>query len=236
MRIVIASIILLLLAASEAQAGKQHRYVGEHPIAAGGFCHIHAPHVHVYAPVKAEVLYRDDDGWNHFVGDPVAYGYEGPRHAYHGAHPIHFEHEVEYCYVRGPHFHIEAPPAEARFEVRGDVLFYVGDFEPRFHQERPKLAKINVVLEPIVYARPVVVMGPPPGWHDVLVVEAHAVAPVVRAGVEVNVPAPVIDVSFGFGVAPVVVERHDHVVVHEHRHHKHKGKKWKHKGRGRGHW
>ena len=119
-------------------------------------------------------------------------------------------------------------------ELRGQVLFYVGDFEPRFHAERPRRAKINVVLEPLVYERPVLVMGPPPGWNDVLV-EVRAEAPVVRASAVVAVPAPVIDVSFGIGVTPVVVEHHHHGVVHYKGKHKGKHKHGKH-GRGRGRW
>ena len=48
---------------------------------------------------------------NYFVGDPVAYKYDGPKHSYKGPHPIHVEAvvggdpDVEYCYIEGPHFH-----------------------------------------------------------------------------------------------------------------------------------
>ena len=46
-------VLSLVVAAGTAHADpKQHRYVGIHPVPraeGGGVCHIHAPHVHVYA-------------------------------------------------------------------------------------------------------------------------------------------------------------------------------------------
>src|SRR4051812_43959776 len=74
--------LVLTLAGARAAEARAHRFVGEHPGPGGVFCHIHAPHVHVYGPSKPEVLYRQHDGWSYFVGDPVAHGYAGPKYAY----------------------------------------------------------------------------------------------------------------------------------------------------------
>jgi hypothetical protein len=214
---------------ARAAEAKQFKFVGEHPIPGGGFCHIHAPHVHVYGPANQGVLYRDHRGWSHFVGDPVAYGYDGPKVSYAGPHPVVVRQalddedgdQVVYCYLKGPHYHIEAPPEGGHFAMRGNVYWYTGDFPPEFEAERPQYVRINAVYAPIVYARPVVAVdvGPPPGWHDVLVevptpgvvVEAHpGVGAVVegpgvgvqagvgiQAGVEVNVPIPSLHVDIG---------------------------------------
>jgi hypothetical protein len=228
--------LCLVLGGAQAAHAKQYRFVAEHPIPDGGFCHIHAPHVHVYAPARTDILYRNHDGWSYFVGDPVAYGYDGPRVAYTGAHPIHVDvvigetevdgDEIEYCYLKGPHYHIAAPPPDTHFEVHGDAYWYMGTFPPEFEAERPKLARINVVYEPIEYARPVIEVQPPRGWVDVLVVvpagHAHVDAvvpppPVVEggvgvgfsAGVQVHVPSPFIDVHVG-GPPAVIVEDHHH--------------------------
>src|ERR1044071_907743 len=105
---------------AQADHRKQVRYVGIHPIPkeyGGGTCYIEYPHVHVYMVPDAKVHYRDHGGALYFVGDPVAYGYDGPRYAYNGPHPIRVDAVVgdddpdtEYCYITGPHYHAYAPP------------------------------------------------------------------------------------------------------------------------------
>src|SRR5512139_3293680 len=133
MRTILLAFAGLVLVTSLAVAGKkQVRYVGIHPIPkaeGGGFCNIEGPHVHIFAANKLE--YRDHRGANYFVGDPVAYGYDGPRHTYKGHHPIHVhavvgdsDEDIEYCYLDGPHYHSFAPPAGPDFEVVGGVNFY----------------------------------------------------------------------------------------------------------------
>ena len=122
-------VVLVLLAAGASPAaagGKQTRYIGIHPVpksAGGGVCYIEGPHVHIFAANKVE--YRDHRNHNYFVGDPVAYGYDGPRHAYKGHHPIHVhavvgdsEEDEEFCYLDGPHYHnfTPAPAIEADFK------------------------------------------------------------------------------------------------------------------------
>ena len=125
MRTYLTALALVCALASVAIAdGKHHRFVGIHPVPkghGGGLCHIEAHHVHLYAPVDVKVQYRVHDGWHHFVGDPVAYGWEGPKHSYYGHHPIEIhavvgdDHEdTAYCYLEGPHYHAWAPPPDRR--------------------------------------------------------------------------------------------------------------------------
>lgn len=243
MRTIVVGVLALLIAATVAQAGKrQVKYIGIHPIpkaAGGGFCHIEGPHVHVFAANKLE--YRDHRGHHHFVGDPVAYGYDGPRHAYKGHHPIHVhavvgapEPDVEYCYLNGPHYHYFTPPPGPEFKVVGDTYFYVVADPPRAYVEaRPAMVEVNAVYTPIVYARPVVEVEAPAGWIGVhatwgvgmAVVAPAAVVVKPRAHVhtpgvvvDVHVPVPTVRVDVGIGVGG-----------HVHHHHKHKHKKMKHK-------
>jgi hypothetical protein len=237
--------------------GKQVRFVGEHPIPnkhGGGVCHIEVPHVHAYLPTDAKVQYRLVDDHYYFVGDPVAYGWDGPRHAYKGHHPIpigtvvydHRDHDdVEYCYLDGAHYHTYAPPAELSFELKGDAYWYVGDFPKAYASARVEYDPIDVVYEPIVYTRPVVVVEPPSAW----------------VGLRIGGPAVIVD-SHGHGHGHVHGHGHGHVDAHVgigvavevptivvgggvyvdgHHHHDngwHKGhykKKHKYKGKRRGH-
>lgn len=206
------SIFLAILVAGAAvslpaDAGKtkQVRFVGIHPVPkseGGGICYIEGPHVHIYGANKLE--YRDHKGANYFVGDPVAYGYDGEKHAYKGHHPIKVnvvvgdpEEDVEFCYIDGPHYHYFEPPDGPDFEVRGDAYFYVGEPGPVYVQARPAMVKVNAIYEPIVYTRPVVEVEPPSAWIGV---RFAAPAPVVVAPVaEVRGPAARVEV-----VAPSV--------------------------------
>jgi hypothetical protein len=264
-----STFILLLIAGAalvsgtaSAGRGQQVRYVGIHPIAkaqGGGLCHIEAPHVHVWTPGDAKVHYREHDGDLYFVGDPVAYGWDGPRHSYYGHHPIRVDvvvgddHEdTEYCYLDGPHYHAYAPPPalEADFQVVAGASWYVGAPAPAYIEARPALVKVNAIYTPIEYERPVVVVEtPPPGWIGLhvdvrtpdVVVEAPrprprpVVAAGVSAGLEVHVPAPTLSVEVGLPgiyIGGGGHHHHDVVVVDRHKHkHKHHGR-----GRGRGHW
>jgi len=169
-----------------------HRYVGIHPITkayGGGMCHIEAPHVHVYAPAAADlkVQYRDHDGYDYFVGDPVAYQWDGPKTAYYGHHPVpvhvvvgdDFE-DTEYCYLEGPHYHAWAPPPDVDLDLRleAGAYWYVGDFPKAYVEGKVTYDPIDVVYQPIVYTRPtVVVEAPPPHWYGGTVL---VVAPVVE--------------------------------------------------------
>jgi hypothetical protein len=253
---VLASLVALLAFSGIALADKQVRYVGIHPIPkahGGGLCRIEAPHVHVFAPAD-KVQYRDHRGANHFVGDPVAYGYDGDRHAYVGHHPIHVDVVVgpvggvatpdhEFCYIDGPHYHAFAPPPaiETDFELDGGAYFFVGTPPPAYVEARPAMIKVNTIYKPMVYARPVVVVEPPSAWIGVtypapVVVVETPPPPRARAAVVVETPAvvvrpPSIDVHVGFGVGiggAVIVDDHHHHHHYKHKHrHKRGGGRWK---------
>jgi hypothetical protein len=201
-----------LAARADARGGGHVRYVGVHPVVAeygGGFCYIEFPHVHVYEPQRPDVLYRPHDDGHHFVGDPVPYGYEGPKHAYYGHHPIDVDFVVgddgdhtEYCYLEGPHYHPYGPPPEGHFALKGGVYFYAGDFPRVYTEARPRYAKINAVYRPLRYSRPVVVVSPPPEYHGPVVVEEPTTV-VVPAHVGVGVGAGVsagVHAEAGIGV------------------------------------
>lgn len=249
----------LSVAASSARA-EQVKYVGGHPIPGGGFCHIEAAHVHVYKPhkekKKVDVMYRVHDGHHHFVGDPVGHGYDGPKHAYYGHHPIAVDvaygapargapHHIEYCYLDGPHYHWYAPPADLEFTVKGDAYWYVGTYPPAYGKRKKAMMEINAIYHPITYARPVIEVEPPAAYvgpvlevhapvvevgGPVVEVEAahgHVRGPMVhgeiRAGVEVHVPAPRLEVGVAVpGVVVVEEHHHDHRV--KVRKHKYKSK------------
>jgi hypothetical protein len=240
------------------KAKKQVKFVGIHPIPkaeGGGVCHIEAPHVHVYTPSDVKVQYRVHDDHHHFVGDPVAYGWDGPRHSYVGHHPVpvgvivdgHGDH-VEHCYLDGAHYHHYEPPAALSFKVHAGAYWYVGEPAPAYLEARAELDPIDIVYEPIAYERPVVVYEePPPAWIGVhaAVVTPVVVAPVkvkgrghghghghVHGHVGVEVVAPTLSIEVG--VPGVVVESHHH---HHHRRGKFKHKKFKgKKGKRRGRW
>lgn len=270
--VLLVLLLATVAAAGSAVAGKgskgkstQVKFVGVHPIAkahGGGICHIEAPHVHVYAPADVKVQYRVHDDHYYFVGDPVAYGWEGPKYTYYGHHPVNVDvvlgdrdddHDhVEYCYLDGSHFHYYQPAAELKFEVRSDAYLYVGDVPDSYVSARAELDPIDVVYEPIVYERPVVVIEePPPAWIGVrfAVVAPVVVVPVVeverprargRVHADVEVVAP--SLSIEIGVPSIVVGGGVFVESRGHGHYKHKHKKYKHKGKrhkrgkGRGHW
>jgi hypothetical protein len=218
--------LALVLATSAAWAKKQVKYVGIHPIPkaeGGGFCNIEGPHVHIFGANKLE--YRDHRGMNYFVGDPVAYGYDGPRHAYKGHHPIHVdvvvgdpEPDLEFCYINGPHYHYFTPPPGPEFAVAGDTYFYVQAPPPVYVQARPAMMEVNAVYTPLVYARPVVEVEAPVGWIGaraefvvaapaavVVAPRAEVVAPGVVVDAHVHIPAPTLKVEVGVGIGGGVI-------------------------------
>lgn len=257
---------LIIALPTDVQA-KQYRFLGPHPAGSGqggAYCHIEFPHVHAYAPYKAKILFRKHHEGYYFVGDPVAHGYDGESYSYHGAHPIHVNEVVvsveaetpaiEWCYIQGPHFHAHPPSANASFEVKGDVHWYVGTYPPEFEVQRKSAVRINAVYEPIEYKRPVVVVEPPRAYVDVFVsapVVPVPVVPVPIAPVPVVAPVPgppipVPGIGFAAGgvVGPPHVHGHGHGHIkgpYKHKGHynpKHKGKpkhkyKGKHKSKGK---
>jgi hypothetical protein len=232
------SAVLLFTAAGVAEA-KQWKYAGLHPRTgqpADGLCHIEMMHVHTAAPLHADVLYRTHDNVYVFLGDPTPFGYEGPRHAYYGHHPvvinviIHVdadEDDVEYCYQDGPHYHAYEPPPRHEFVEKEDVSYYAGEYPEEYKLASPKLLRVNAVYRPWSAPRPVVRVAPPPEYHG----------PIIQVGL--NLPVPSIEVRVGTPPPPppereVVIIREERV-VHEHHHDDHCGhddykhKKYKHK-------
>jgi hypothetical protein len=247
------ALVLFALAASVSYAGEGHkfgkqvRYVGIHAIpksAGGGMCYIEGPHVHTYPANKLE--YREHEGDHYFVGDPVAYGYDGPKYSYKGPHPIHVDAVVGgqpdtvYCYIEGPHFHYFQPPEGPEFKVAGDAYFYVGDPPQVMVDARPQYVGINAVYTPLVYTRPVVEVDAPVGWigaraefvtpgvgvvvgvPGAVVVgprgRAEVVAPGVAIGVgaTVAVPMPSVHVGVGVGIGGPVVHERETVIIRDH--------------------
>jgi hypothetical protein len=244
--VVALALVASLAGPASAGGGKQVRYVGIHPIPrpeGGGICYIEGPHVHIFDADK--IQYRDHRGSNYFVGDPVAYGYDGKRYAYKGHHPIHVNVVVgdddpddEYCYLNGPHYHYFAPPEGPEFSVAGDAYFYVGEPPRVYVDARPAMMKINAVYQPMTYERPVVTIDAPVGWigaraefvvpsaevvvdaprAGVIVAPRGGVVVAPRAGVSVDayIPAPSLHVDVGIGLPGVVVhERAPAVIVRE---------------------
>jgi hypothetical protein len=259
-----AAVVLAALAPrADARGGGGHvRFVGVHPVAAeygGGFCYIEFPHVHVYEPTRPDVLYRPIDDGYHFVGDPVPYGYEGPKHAFYGHHPITMgdidfvladdDDHTEYCYIDGPHYHPYGPPPEGHFTLKGGVYFYAGDFPRVYADARPRYAKINAVYRPLRYSRPVVVVSPPPEYRGPVMVEeptvvvpaeasagVHAEAGIgFHAGVSIGLPsvhlvAPAVIVEDAPRDVYVVHDRPVRVIKVKDRGHGHGKGKWKWRG------
>jgi hypothetical protein len=132
------------------------------------FCHIEAPHVHVAAPYE-KTHFRVYDDRYYFVGDPTPYGWEGPRHRYHGHHPIQVEvivgHPgIEYCYLDGPHAHFFAPAPGARFEVRSGTYWYAGRLPKRYRRERTVYVPTFTAEVHVAHPRPhlPVIIAPAP--------------------------------------------------------------------------
>ncbi|HTR56167.1 MAG TPA: hypothetical protein VMJ10_36080 [Kofleriaceae bacterium] len=238
--LVLCAVTLVATAFADPKYGRQVRYGGPHPIPkseGGGMCYIEGPHVHVYAANELEYRVHGDD--EVFVGDPVAYGWDGPKYSYSGPHPIIVGHTEEYCYIQGPHFHAFMPPEGPDFKVVGGAYFYVGTPPQVMIDARPRFVGINEVYRPMVYTRPVIAVAPPEGWIGVraefaapgVVVEGRhgeviAPAPGVGVGIEAGVhvalpPPPSVHVGIGVGIGgpapvvvgpaprPVVIERHD---------------------------
>ncbi|NTX04650.1 hypothetical protein HUA74_24030 [Myxococcus sp. CA051A] len=233
---------MLLLASAGVVEAKQWRYAGMHPRTgqpADGLCHMEMVHVHTAAPLHADTLYRTRENVYVFIGDPTPFGYEGPRHAYYGHHPVVLNvlvnisvdrDVVEYCYHDGPHYHSYEPPPRHEFVEKEDVSYYAGEYPQEYKQGSPSLVRVNTVYRSWSAPRPVITVGPPPEYRG----------PVIQVGL--NIPVPSVEIRVGGPPPPppppewegrVVREErvhvhHDHCDHHEHKKHK-KHKKHKHK-------
>lgn len=170
------------------------RFLGAHPIAArlgGGYCYIDVPHVHPYGPDHPALYQRVGEDYL-FVGDPVPFGYEGPKTVYYGHHPVIVAGEVApprpvYCSLRGPHYHDYPPPQAPGYQVQNNVVFYVGPLDPEYARVRPQLEQaLDAEYRPYVAQRPQVTVTPPSGWAG----EVWVVPPAPSLGAVVTPPAP----------------------------------------------
>jgi hypothetical protein len=209
---------LVLAGAHQAQA-RRHHFHGPHPVSPGlvkGMCYIQGPHVHAYVPHKP-VLYVKRGRHHVFVGDPVEFEAEAPRHAYYGHHPVFWAEaegpEGHYCYITGPHFHWYAPPAaiKVKFKRKGGVYWWVGGHPKHYRPRHWRARAINVHYKPMKIHRPVVVVSPPVGFVGVVV---------STPAVEVHGPGVKVFAPFGVRIGPPYGKAHGH---------------YKHK-RGRGHF
>src|SRR5262249_52376306 len=197
----------------------------------GGICYIEGPHIHVFDADK--IQYRDHRGANYFVGDPVAYGYDGQRYAYKGNHPIHVAAVIGdddpadvYCYINGPHYHYFAPPEGPEFKLVGGAYFYVADPPRAYVEARPAMMRINPVYQPLVYEAPVVPVWARLGGSGaraecaapaagVAAPGAVVAAPAAGISVEAHVPMPSLHVDVGIGAPAVIVHDRPAVIVHD---------------------
>jgi hypothetical protein len=168
--LVIATTFLCLVGAGTKPAARppstQIEYCGVHPLPGAAFCDIEVPHVHAHGPEHADTLYRLHEGRYYFVGDPVPFGYAGTKHAYHGHHPLALDEDRihSFCYLDGPHYHAFGPPTAA-FALRGGAYWYTGAWPAQYWIDAARLRRINSLYAPLVYARPVASIGPPPGFR-----------------------------------------------------------------------
>lgn len=185
------------------------RFLGPHPVAArlgGGYCYLDTPHVHAYGPDRPALYQRVGEDYV-FTGDPVPFGYEGPRTTYYGHHPVVVAADLGYapprplyCAIRGPHYHPYQPPEAPGYVVRDNVVFYVGPMDPEFMRVRPQMERVvEAEYRPFVAVRPQVsVTAAPPGWAGEL-----WVVPPPAPAVTVSAPAPRVHV-----VAPAAPSVH----------------------------
>ena len=212
--VLVLALLLMPLVTADAQAKRgptyqpppvpaRARFLGPHPVAAregGGYCYIEAEHVHAYAPDRPALYQRVGDAVV-FTGDPVPFGYEGPKTTYYGHHPLLLSAELGvapprplFCWLRGPHYHEQPPPQAPGFQVQGGVVFYVGPMDPEAARLRPQLEPaLEAEYRPYVAQRPQVTVTPPSGWAgEIWVVPppAPAVQVVAPAAPRVQVVAP----------------------------------------------
>jgi len=196
-RLALSMVAAVLLAVPAVAAAKDVRYAGSHPRTGrpdGGFCFLEVVHVHPAVPVNL-ALYRQVNGLWVFVGDPVPFGWDGPRVRYYGHHPVAVQILLGsrdghvYCYLDGPHWHPYEPLHRSDWERKDDVYYFTGAYPQEYERDKPRyVAPVNEVYRPIVYERPVVVGPPPPAYHGpVLDVRIHLPAP---PAVIIGVPAP----------------------------------------------
>ncbi len=229
------------LQAAPAERASQVRFVGMHPVAksqGGGYCYLEFPHIHRYVPDQIE-LYQQIDGEYIFVGDPVPFGYEGPKSSWYGHHPVVLAVDRDatvprppiFCFIPGPHYHEYGVARGPDYEIQDDAIFYVGVIPPEVVRVRPRMEKVyEAAYRPYVKMRPtVVVTTPPPRWEGTIWVISTGPRAVV-SGPRVVVDTPnVVVVSPGIHVGGPTMVIGGPTVYHVDDHHDHHGKHGKQK-------
>jgi len=169
--VIAATFLVALLAREAAPAradGPMARYRGIHPLSPhqGAFCYIDALHMHRIPPPDMRVYAVLKGGENLFVGDPVALGYDGPKFAYFGPHPLAIPGAPElpgtFCYLAGPHYHAAPQPSSPTLVQKDEVTWYIGPPPPAVATR----VWINEVRPIQSYQPPKVdVSSAPPGYH-----------------------------------------------------------------------
>ena len=168
---VVAFLGVLAASLTPAFAKGVTKYRGIHPLPphGGAFCYLSIPHVHARAPSDMRVYRTMPDQENVFVGDDVALGYDGAKHAFFGPHPLSNpalpSTEKFYCYIRGAHFHATAPAAGPSFVSKDGVAWYVGEFGPEFEREKHNLWINDSGALPSYVPPKVTLADAPPGYH-----------------------------------------------------------------------
>ncbi|HEY4186921.1 MAG TPA: hypothetical protein VGP07_17730 [Polyangia bacterium] len=167
----LAAIFIALLVAGSSPVsadGPMSRYRGIHPLSPhqGAFCYIDTLHMHRIPPPDMRVYAVLKGGENLFVGDPVALGFEGPKFAYFGPHPLAIPGAPElpgtFCYIAGAHYHAAPQPSSPTLVQKDDVTWYIGPPPPA----APNRVWINEVRAIQSYKPPNVdLTSAPPGYH-----------------------------------------------------------------------
>jgi hypothetical protein len=182
--IAVAAGVLAASAPATAAAPGLAKYRGMHPLPphAGDFCYIDVPHVHRATPSDMRVYATLPSQEVVFVGDPVALGYTGPKHAYFGPHPLAHPDvpasDNVVCYYLKAHYHAHRPAAGTTFTQKDGAYWYTGAFPPDF-EKQSYLTRINQTAPIPGYKPPAVELGAaPPGYK--LPVLAPPPAPLVQ--------------------------------------------------------
>ena len=146
--------LVIVLAAGNSAAAQARPYRGPHPIDLDGHWDLEdAVHVHGELAVGFDP-FGDVDGVLVFLGDPLAYGYEGDVWTFRGAHPLPGGMRG-YCGLDGEHRHPFAPEGSFRREDDGTHV-YVGAMRGGVEMVRPGRAmpRHPIVTGPLVASRP----------------------------------------------------------------------------------
>ncbi|HEY3355863.1 MAG TPA: hypothetical protein VGQ83_21600 [Polyangia bacterium] len=210
--------LVLALAGPAAADTVVIEYLGPHPIdpqLAKGMCFIDGPHVHAYRPHK-EVLYVNVGGQHAFVGDPTEFEPAAPKFAYYGHHPVFWlDAPDHYCFITGPHYHWQAPPAALQFQLKGGAYWFVGA-HPGWYKARAH-KRLDTHYAHVHLVHPVIAVAPPVGFIGVVV------------------GAPSVHVGVGFPGFGVVMEPGYYEGRGKYKHHGPRGNAWGYRGHGGGH-